>query len=100
MTLDYDADITLFGKSSGTASLDLTKTDIKVVIDIGTNDKNEAVASIASIDADLSHMNINVTSTNWLMKVINALGHTWPFDDITNWLIEEIIKLLRGTING
>jgi len=34
------------------------------------------------------------------MKLLNSLGHMWPFDDINVWLVEEIIKLLRGTING
>lgn len=100
MTFDYDSHLTLFGSSSGTGSIDLLNTDIKVVIAIGNNDKNEATASISSIDADLSHMDISVTSTNWLMKILNYLGHVWLLDDAAKWLIEEIIKLLRGTING
>ena len=97
---DYDADVTLFGKNSGTASVTLSNAVIKVEIEVGSNGQHQATATIQSITDDLSHSKLNITSSSWLMKLLNSLGHMWPFDDINVWLVEEIIKLLRGTING
>jgi len=43
---DYDADVTLFGKNSGTASVTLSNAVIKVEIEVGSNGQHQATATI------------------------------------------------------
>lgn len=60
----------------------------------------EVEAYLSYFDADLSNLSLNFDSDGWLIYILNGIGHTFPFDYLTDGIINLIVRTVRKRLNS
>ena len=98
-TANYSYTGTLIGSSTGSVTLKYSGATIKTRIVVDES-RGKADAYLAYLEPDLKDLSIDIEADGWLLYILNGIGHTFPFDRVTNGIISALIRVIRWRLNS